>query len=158
MTTHRTLAPSTYDALTATVAVMTRDRVAGDQALREAHKTAQEGLAAFCLELLAVLDTLDAQVAFLASQPREAPWPRLEKNLLVSRNKLFAALTARGVSPIAIELGSVPDYRLCTAVERRAVAGATGERVAEVLRPGWTMGEGLLRAAEVAVAVGEQAP
>jgi molecular chaperone GrpE (heat shock protein) len=135
------------------IATLVRDGVASNQALRESQKAASETLAAFCLELLAVLDTLEAQLAFLATQPREAPWPRLERNLGVTRNKLVAALEARGVTPLAVSVGGAPDYRHCVAVERRPVPDCTEEHVAEVLRPGWAMGDAVLRPAEVAIAV-----
>ncbi|MEB3196146.1 MAG: nucleotide exchange factor GrpE [Candidatus Sericytochromatia bacterium] len=151
----RAIDATTYDVLLASVASLIKARVAGEQALREAHKSAGESLAAFCLELLAVLDMLDAQLTFLAAQPREAPWPRLERNLSVSRNKLAAALAARGVTPIDVTLGESPDYRVCVAVERRAGGSEAGERVAEVLRSGWAIGADVLRAAEVAIAVGD---
>jgi molecular chaperone GrpE (heat shock protein) len=153
--THPELDPTFRQAMEAAVATLVQDGVMGQQALREAQKAASETLAAFCLELLAVLDTLEAQLAFLAAQPREAPWPRLERNLGVTRNKLVAALEARGVTPLAVSVGSAPDYRLCVAVERRPAPGDGDEHVAEVLRPGWAMGDAVLRPAEVAIAVPE---
>lgn len=143
--------------LVAAVEALVRSQVAGAQAVREAQRLADENLAAFCLELLAVLDTLEAQVAYFAAQPREAPWPRLEKNMRVTCNKLVAALATRGVVPISVEEGQAPDYRVCVAVERRTVAGVTAERVAEVLRGGWLLGDAVLRAAEVAIEVAQDA-
>jgi molecular chaperone GrpE (heat shock protein) len=131
-----------------------RERVAAAQALREAHKAADERTASFALDLLGVLDSLESQLAFLAAQPREAPWPRLEKNLGVTRNKLLACLAEREVVPLAVAIGEPPDYAKCVAVERREVAGVVGEQVVEVLRMGYSLGELVLRTAEVAVAIG----
>jgi molecular chaperone GrpE (heat shock protein) len=150
---HPELDPTFRHDMEAAVAALVQDGVAGRQALREAQKSASETLAAFCLDLLAVLDTLEAQLAFLAAQPREAPWPRMERNMGIARNKLVTALEARGVTPLAVGVGSVPDYRLCVAVERRLAPVDAREHVAEVLRPGWAIADAVLRPAEVAIAV-----
>lgn len=144
---------NTHGILAECVGDLVRREVASAQALREAQRLANEKLAAFCLELLAALDALEAQVNYLAAQPREAPWPRLEKNLRVTSNKFRAALAAQGASPLEISTGDAPDYRLCVAVEKRVVEGLTGERIAEVLRSGWSLEDSVLRAAEVVVEV-----
>jgi molecular chaperone GrpE (heat shock protein) len=130
-----------------------QERGLAAQALREANKAEEERTASFALDLLSVLDSLETQLAFLGAQPREAPWPRLEKNLGVTRNKLLACLAARGVAPLAVAVGEPPDYARCVAVERREVDGVAGEHVVEVLRSGYSLGDMVLRAAEVAVAV-----
>lgn len=97
--------------------------------------------------LLPVLDELDRALGQIPDDLKTHPWVQ---GVALSRQRLGAALRELGVERIGAE-GEPFDPSLHEALFHDARRDAVDQRVASVIRPGYRLGDHVLRAAQVSV-------
>jgi molecular chaperone GrpE len=97
--------------------------------------------------LFPLLDDLARAFADVPADLVDDPWAR---GIAMLRSKLDATLTGIGLEPVGTA-GEPFDPKLHEAVFHEPDHDATDQRVAQVIRPGYRVGERLLRPAEVVV-------
>jgi molecular chaperone GrpE len=108
-----------------------RERTAGEMVLR----------------LLPVLDELDRALGQIPSELQTHPWA---EGIALVHRQLAEALRQLGVERIGAE-GDLFDPALHEAVQYQELPGVGDRRIGEVIRPGYRLGDRLLRPAQVSV-------
>jgi molecular chaperone GrpE len=124
---------------------------------REVKDTRQYGIAAFARDVLAVADNMDRALQALDTELREAANPGV-KALLdgveLTERELHKVLDKHGVKKFEPQKGDRFDPNLHQAMYEVPDPAQPAGTVAQVLQPGYMIGERMLRPAAVGVAKG----
>lgn len=115
-----------------------------DRLIRE---QSDAGRRALLTRVLTVLDNLERAAAYRAAG---TPCEQLVDGLLATTKQFASMLEAEGVRPLSVT-GKPFDPRLCEAVGTRETAEVPANTVVDEARKGYTIGDELLRPAQVIV-------
>jgi molecular chaperone GrpE len=130
-----------------------KEKVLLQQSLREQQTQSATNTEDLFLELLEIGDALEDLLDYL-KQNHTSPSPefiqRLPKSLEVVNRKFLGVIGKRQVLPIEIELQSTqPDFNLCRVVDREVRNDMPDQTITKIVRRGFSLGEKILRPAEV---------
>lgn len=121
------------------------------QSLRE--KTAQSAANTedLFLELLEVVDAVEALIEYLDKNPNPSPefLQRLPKTIGAVHRKFLSVLAKRQVLPIEIQEGTQPNFKLCRVVAREVRDDLAEQTITKIIRRGFILDEKVLRSTEV---------
>ncbi|HEY58416.1 MAG TPA: nucleotide exchange factor GrpE [Anaerolineae bacterium] len=115
----------------------------------ERQRQQQQLLAEVVKEFLVVLDDLELA---LKNRPQEGEGAAWAEGIALIYNKLCARLEAKGVEQIAVEPGQPFDPQFHEAISHEPVDGHESGHIIEVVRPGYRVGDLVIRPALVRVA------
>jgi len=115
----------------------------------ERQRQQQQLLAEVVKEFLEVLDDLELA---LKNRPQEGEGAAWAEGIALIYNKLRARLEAKGVEQIAVEPGQPFDPQFHEAISHEPVDGHESGHIIEVVRPGYRVGDLVIRPALVRVA------
>lgn len=115
----------------------------------ERQRQQQQLLAEVVLDFLEVLDDLERA---LQNRPQEGEGAAWAEGIALIYNKLRTRLEAKGVEQIPVEPGQPFDPQIHEAVSHEAVDGHESGHIIQVVRPGYRIGERVIRPALVRVA------
>ncbi len=120
------------------------------QTLREQQTQAAANREDLFLELLEVTDALEALLNYLENNPEPNPeiFQRLPKSVGIVYRKFLSVLSKRQVVPIELS-GNQPDFNLCRVVDREVRNDVEEQTITKIVRPGFMIGEKVLRPTEV---------
>jgi molecular chaperone GrpE len=119
---------------------------------RERSDDAQAARAELLVQLLPVLDDLERALGQMPEELREHPWAT---GLPLVARQVRLALARAGLAPLGAP-GEEFDPHLHEAVAYEPHAGYNEGQIATVIRPGYRLGERVIRPAQVTVAQGGQ--
>lgn len=115
----------------------------------ERQRQQQRLLAEVVKEFLVVLDDLELA---LKNRPQEGEGAAWAEGIALIYNKLRAQLEAKGMEQIAVEPGQPFDPQFHEAISHEPVDGHESGHIIEVVRPGYRVGDLVIRPALVRVA------
>lgn len=149
------LSEANKDTIQRHIAHLLRQQGSLQQSLRENQGNANAAAESLYLEIVEVIDTLNAVIEHLADnvEPTPAFLKRLPRSLGAVRNKLASALEKREVMPIqGQEEGLSVDFNLSRVVEKDASGERPPQTIVKVIRQGYRANGKVLRPVEVIVA------
>lgn len=146
------LNPSQRDQAIAAHSQLLKAQVTLQQALREQKTTMESSQEALFLEMLEVVDALDAILEHVSATevPNPAVLKRLPRSLGAIRRKLLGVMEKRDVTQVELEEGQ-PDFAICRVVDKEVRPDLAEQTITRVVRSGYRIGEKVLRPSEVIV-------
>jgi molecular chaperone GrpE len=124
------------------------------RSLRDAEEARHQGAKSVVLNVLTVLDHFDLA---LAQDPATATAEQIVSGVRVIRDELMKVLQNHGVELIAAEPNSEFDPNRHQAVTQASAPGIEPGRIVATLKPGYSLGDRVIRPAMVSVAPTENA-
>ena len=120
---------------------------------RDRRDAEQYGMTRFARDLLSVHDNFERAMRAVTEEARSAAGPLLE-GIELTQRELIAALAKHGIRKIEPQKGERFDPKLHQAMFEAPVPGTKSGNIIEVMSEGFTIGERLLRPAQVGVSAG----
>jgi molecular chaperone GrpE len=120
---------------------------------RDRRDAEQYGITRFARDLLSVHDNFERAMKAVTDEARDAAGPLLE-GIELTQKELIAALGKHGIRKIEPRKGERFDPKLHQAMFEAPVPGTKSGDIIEVMGEGFTIGERLLRPAQVGVSSG----
>ena len=120
---------------------------------RERRDAEQYGITRFARDLLSVHDNFERAMKAVTDEARAAAGPLLE-GIELTQKELVAALGKHGIRKVEPQKGERFDPKLHQAMFEAPVPGTKAGDIIEVMGEGFTIGDRLLRPAQVGVASG----
>ena len=120
---------------------------------RDRRDAEQYGITRFARDLLSVHDNFERAMKHADDESRAAAGPLLE-GIELTQRELLSALGKHGIRKISPERGERFDPKLHQAMFEAPVPGTKSGDIIEVMGEGFTIGERLLRPAQVGVSSG----
>jgi len=128
-----------------------KEKVELQQSLRE--QTTQAGAQSedLFLELLEVVDSVEALLNYLQNNPDPTPEfiQRLPRSVGAVHRKFLSVLKKQQVQPIEIVENTSPDFQLCRVVEREVRNDLPDQTITKITRRGFYLEDKILRPTEV---------
>lgn len=120
---------------------------------RDRRDAEQYGITRFARDLLPVHDNFERAMKVVTDETRAVAGPLLE-GIELTQKELVGALAKHGIRKIAPQKGERFDPKLHQAMFEAPVPGTKAGDIIEVMGEGFTIGERLLRPAQVGVSAG----
>jgi molecular chaperone GrpE len=120
---------------------------------RDRRDAEQYGITRFARDLLPVHDNFERAMKAATDEARAAAGPLIE-GIELTQKELLGALAKHGIRKVAPEKGERFDPKLHQAMFEAPVPGTKAGDIIEVMGEGFTIGERLLRPAQVGVSAG----
>jgi molecular chaperone GrpE len=111
------------------------------------------GITRFARDLLSVHDNFERAMRVVTEESRAVAGPLIE-GIELTQKELIAALGKHGIRKVAPQKGERFDPKLHQAMFEAPVPGTSAGEIIEVMGEGFTIGERLLRPAQVGVSAG----
>jgi molecular chaperone GrpE len=123
---------------------------------RDRRDAEQYGITRFARDILSVHDNFERAMKAVTDEARAVAGPLIE-GIELTQRELLAALARHGIRKVSPEKGERFDPKLHQAMFEAPVPGTTAGEIIEVMSEGFTIGERLLRPAQVGVSSGAPA-
>jgi molecular chaperone GrpE len=120
---------------------------------RDRRDAEQYGITRFARDLLSVHDNFERAMRVVTDETREAAGPLLE-GIELTQKELLSALGKHGIRKVEPQKGERFDPKLHQAMFEAPVPGTRSGDIIEVMGEGFTIGDRLLRPAQVGVSSG----
>ncbi|MFM6010847.1 MAG: nucleotide exchange factor GrpE [Dolichospermum sp.] len=106
------------------------------------------------LELLEVVDALEALLYYLENNPHQSPEfiASLPHSVSAVHRQFLGILKKRQLLPVELQAGTEPDFNLCQVIDQEERTDIPDQTITKIVRRGFYWGEKVLRPAEVITA------
>jgi molecular chaperone GrpE len=141
------------DLLMQQIGEIKKENVLLQQSLREQKTKNTAETEDFFLEILEVVDALEALLNYLENNPQPSPEfiARLPRSVAAVNKKFLSVLGKRQLLPIEL-VDQEPDFNLCRVVDQEERTDVPDQTITKIVRRGFRWGEKVLRPTEVITA------